>query len=174
VIKQPGAGRLVEVILDQYLLSPAGIHGVPHWGRVLENGRRLAADTGADLAVLEMFAIFHDSCRRSDGYDPGHGSRGAELARSLRAQTGLDDAQFADLIAACDNHTRGPGADASPTVLTCLDADRLDIPRVGMKTKPELLFTSAARKPENLGWAGERASSLVLPAVCAEEWGWRS
>jgi hypothetical protein len=39
-VLQPG---LIAAILAQYRLPPFGIHGVTHWGRVLENGRRLAA-----------------------------------------------------------------------------------------------------------------------------------
>jgi hypothetical protein len=68
---------LLDVILSRYQLSVDGIHGVHHWGRVLENGRRLATVTGADLRVVELFAILHDSCRQSDGRDPDHGPRAA-------------------------------------------------------------------------------------------------
>jgi len=173
MIKPPVVRVLLPRILEQYRLNQEGIHGVPHWGRVLENGRRLAALTGADLAVIEMFSIFHDACRRSDGWDPEHGPRGAALARRLREQLGLDDGQFAELISACEFHTSGPAVEASITVLTCLDADRLDIPRVGMSIKPDLLSTAAGRNPETLSWAGKRAASRVLPAVCADEWDWR-
>jgi uncharacterized protein len=173
VIKRSDSKKLVSAILTQYRLNPDGIHGVPHWGRVLENGRRLAPATGADLAVIEMFAIFHDSCRKSDGWDPDHGSRGAALAWRMRMHIGLDDLQIVELVSACQCHTRGPRADASPTVLTCLDSDRLDIPRVGMQTQPALLFTAAARDPQNLGWAAARAAARLVPSVCATEWGWR-
>lgn len=165
--------ELLPLILRQYKLNPLGIHGVPHWGRVLENGRRLCAVTGADPAVIEMFSLFHDSCRRSDSWDPDHGPRAAALARRFRKRLGLDDVQFAELISACGGHTVGPGDDADITVLTCLDADRLDIPRVGMEIKPDLLFTGAGRSPEMLSWAGARAAEQVLPSVCADEWGWR-
>ena len=167
------ARELLPLILEQYRLNPVGIHGVPHWGRVLENGRRLCAVTGADPAVVEMFSLFHDACRHSDGWDPGHGPRAAALARRFREQLGLDDGQFAELIGACDGHTVGPGEDADITVLTCLDADRLDIPRVGMRVRPELLFTGAGRSHEMLSWAGARAAEQVLPSVCADEWDWR-
>lgn len=88
-------------------LDPDGIHGVAHWGRVLENGRRLAAATGADPAVIEMFAIFHDACRWSEGRDPDHGPRGAQLAGGLRVEIGLSAPQLADLVSACACHTRG-------------------------------------------------------------------
>ncbi len=173
MIKPPVIRTLLPLILEQYKLDPEGIHGVPHWGRVLENGRRLSAVTGADPAVIAIFSIFHDACRRSDGWDPEHGPRGAALARRFREQLGLDDSQFSDLLSACDFHTTGTVEDAGITVLTCLDADRLDIPRVGMRIRPDLLFTGAGRSPEMLSWAGERASSRIVPPVCADEWGWR-
>lgn len=165
--------ELLRLVLEQYQLSPLGVHGVPHWGRVLENGRRLCALTGADPVVIEMFSLFHDACRRNDAWDPDHGPRAADLARRFRDRLGLDDGQFAQLITACHGHTVGPGEDADITVLTCLDADRLDIPRVGMRIKPELLFTGAGRSPEMLSWAGARAAEQLLPPVCADEWDWQ-
>ena len=119
-----------------------------------------------------MFSLFHDACRKSDSWDPNHGPRAAELARRFRERLGLDDTQFAELASACEGHTAGPGEDADITVLTCMDADRLDIPRVGMAIKPDLLFTGAGRSPDMLSWAGRRAADRVLPAVCADEWGW--
>jgi len=173
VTSESSARRLLPVILAQYQLNPDGIHGVAHWGRVLENGRRLAALTGADPAVIEMFALFHDACRWGEGRDPDHGPRGARLAESMRAQTGLDRSQLENLLRACECHTRGPGPDASQTVLTCLDADRLDIPRVGMWIRPKLLFTPAARESSVLAWASDRAGRRVVPSLCTEEWGWQ-
>jgi uncharacterized protein len=172
VIKRPAVREILALILEQYRLDTHGIHGVAHWGRVLENGRRLCAMTGGDPAVIEMFSLFHDACRVRDSWDANHGPRAAELARRFRERLGLDDTQFAELVTACQGHTRGPGEDADITVLTCLDADRLDIPRVGMAIKPDLLFTGAGRSLEMLSWAGRRAADLILPAVCADEWGW--
>jgi uncharacterized protein len=159
-------------VVEQYRLSLDGIHGIPHWARVLENGRRLASITGADLAVVELFAIFHDACRQSDGRDPDHGPRAADLVRSLRAAIPLDDGRIAHLVEACACHTRGPRHGAAMTVLACLDADRLDIPRVGKWIRPELLCTAAARNPRLIAWASGRASRRVVPALCVGEWGW--
>jgi uncharacterized protein len=163
---------LFHVVLGQYRLDPGSVHGVGHWGRVLENGRRLAGSTRADLDVLELFAIFHDACRRSDGRDRDHGPRAAELVTSLRARIDLDDAQFALLVEACHCHTRGPARGAHTTVLTCLDSDRLDIPRVGMRVNPTYLSTRAARDWRMIAWASGRASNWAFPAVCREEWDW--
>ena len=41
--------------------------------------------TGADLRVVELFAIFHDACRTGEGVDHGHGRRAARLAPPSRA-----------------------------------------------------------------------------------------
>jgi len=163
--------HLLQKVLDQYRLDVDGVHGIRHWGRVLENGRRLAPLTGADLRVIELFAIFHDACRRREMMDHDHGPRAATFVRDLRGEIDLDDGAFAQLVLACECHTRGPRLPCDGTVLTCLDADRLDIPRVGMWIRTALLFTPAARDPVILGWAGKRAWHDEVPAVCAGEWG---
>jgi uncharacterized protein len=163
--------ELIAAILAQYRLPRFGVHGVAHWARVLENGRRLAAATGARPAVVELFAVFHDAARRNDSRDPGHGRRGAGLAAALRAALlELADEDFALLTEACAGHTDG-GVRAEPTVGTCWDADRLDLPRVGKRTDPRRLCTAAARDPQLLAWAARRASALLVPRALLEEWG---
>jgi uncharacterized protein len=164
--------ELIRIIVARSRLPADSVHGIGHWARVLENARRIAPRTGADPRVLELFAVLHDSQRVTDSYDMDHGPRAAAFARELRADIDLDDQAFAFLVEACDSHTRGAPFDSDATVLTCLDADRLDIPRVGMKIKPELLFTAAARDPAVLSWATERASKRVLPPLLRGEWGW--
>jgi uncharacterized protein len=166
-VLQPG---LIAAILAQYRLPRFGVHGVAHWARVLENGSRLAAATGARAAVVELFAVFHDAARRNESRDPGHGRRGAELAAALRAALRLEDEEFALLVEACAGHTDG-GVQADPTVGTCWDADRLDLPRVRKRTDPRRLCTAAARDPRLLAWASRRASAHLVPRALLEEWG---
>ena len=48
---------LVRLILERYSLPVDGFHGVTHWARVLENGRRLAAAPGANIQVVSLFAV---------------------------------------------------------------------------------------------------------------------
>ncbi len=149
---------ILQAIFEGYALSLDGEHGPRHWGRVLVNGRRLAEDTGTDLRVVEMFALFHDSRRKNEEIDNGHGKRGAKLAKTLHeaGALGLTDDQFDLLYNACAHHTGGK-VKAHPTIQTCWDADRLDLGRVWITPKPRYLCTSAAKNPKMIEWAEERS-----------------
>lgn len=154
---------VIDAIRAQYRLRWDGTHGLPHWERVRENGLRLAASTGARTDVVELFAYFHDSRRANEERDPGHGARGAELARALAGTAFTIDAPGLELLAeACCGHTRGKSA-ADPTIATCWDADRLDLGRVGTMPRPERLCTEAARDPEVIAWAWGRSLRWVQP-----------
>lgn len=165
----PVSPEVMRVIVGGYELNPMGIHGLPHWGRVMENGRRLAKAADADPLVVDLFALFHDARRRNESSDPGHGARGAALARELRdALPALADGQLDLLCNACAYHTDGR-VDPDPTIGVCWDADRLDLWRVGIPPFGDLLSTEAARDPAVLSWARERSSEYVVPAF-VEEW----
>jgi hypothetical protein len=43
---------ILKAILDEYVLPWDGDHGVAHWARVLENGRRLAEQTSANVEIV--------------------------------------------------------------------------------------------------------------------------
>ena len=161
---------LIEAILGQYWLALHGIHGPTHWGRVLENGRRLAFFTGANQKVVALFAVFHDACRRSEDHDPHHGSRGADLSGLFRGNLfELNDDEFSMLKVACRLHTEGL-TEGNVTVQTCWDADRLDLGRIGVKPRPKLLCTSAAKDLSNLAWAHDRAAAGYVPCFVAQDW----
>jgi uncharacterized protein len=163
--------ELIQTILERYTLPWEGTHGVPHWARVLENGRRLSETTGARRDIVELFAVFHDSQRINEGIDDGHGRRGAELARGLRGVAyDLGDEAFTLLIQACDLHTEGY-LDGDVTLRTCWDADRLDLARVGITPRVEKLCTDGARNPGVLQWAIERSERFFVPELVSEEWG---
>ncbi len=162
--------ELLRAIADGYLLPLDGVHGLAHWARVLENGRRLADATGADPRVVELFAILHDARRQNEGHDPGHGRRGARLATRLRGRLfELDDLAFAHLVEACDTHTDGRRR-AHPTVQTCWDADRLDLLRCFITPDPRRLATAAAREAAIRDWANERARTGFEPPFVAQTW----
>lgn len=149
--------ELVRIIREQFTLEWSGIHGTPHWTRVRENGLRLAEVTGAKPKVIELFAFLHDSRRLNDGHDPEHGPRAALFAQSLAGSAfDLESPDLELLLAACRGHSDGLTA-GDITVLTCWDADRLDLGRVGIKPNPERLCTTAARDPGMLEWAYKRS-----------------
>jgi uncharacterized protein len=138
--------RIWEDILSRNPRRRSSIHGVDHWVRVERNGLYLAGKTGADAAVVSLFALFHDSRRQNDGYDPGHGLRGAEYARSLRGElTILADEAFEQLLFACAHHTDRRRVDDT-TVAACWDADRLELGRVGIAPRERFFNTEPARE----------------------------
>jgi len=150
----PDAARLVEAVLERSTGKNSSIHGESHWQRVAAAGLTLLPETpGADPVLVFLFALFHDSMRLNDKYDPLHGPRGATLARELRGETfELEDAEMGLLAFACEEHTNGRvGSD--PTVGVCWDADRLNLWRVGIRPSPQFLSTEAARSEERIAWA---------------------
>ncbi len=162
---------VLDAILVDYSLPLDGDHGVAHWARVLENGCRLAEETGAVLEVVTLFAVLHDSRRLNETSDPGHGPRAARFAAELRRQVfDLDDAWFRLLERACEGHTY-ERTHPDVTIQTCWDADRLDLGRVGITPHPSRLCTEVAKRPEVIRWADARASFRVIPEFVREEWG---
>jgi uncharacterized protein len=138
--ERPGGGTIMassipiilHAVLEGYALPWGGDHGVAHWARVLENGLRLARETSADVEVVRLFAVLHDSRRVNEATDPEHGPRAAEFARSLRGRLfDLSDHEFHLLHRACAGHTH-ERTHPDVTIQTCWDADRLDLGRVGI------------------------------------------
>lgn len=162
---------LIHSILAQYALPLNGCHGIAHWARVLENGRRLAEETGANIAVVSLFAVLHDSQRRTEGGDPQHGPRAADYASKLRGELfELPDPEFAWLHRACAGHTH-ERTHPDVTIQTCWDADRLDLGRVGVMPDPSRLCTEVAKRSEIIKWADGRACFRVVPAFVRDDWG---
>src|SRR3954468_17996771 len=96
---------VLNPVLEDYALPGSGHHGIAHWARVLENGLRLAGETGANDEVVRLFAVLHDSRRLNEGSDPDHGPRAAEFARTLRGRLfDLPDHEFGLLHRACAGH----------------------------------------------------------------------
>ncbi|MEZ6123856.1 MAG: hypothetical protein R3C49_11845 [Planctomycetaceae bacterium] len=162
---------IVRRILEDYALTVRGDHGVTHWARVLENGLRICETEDANPDVVSLFAVFHDSCRQNECHDPGHGLRGARLAKQLRGELfELSDADFHLLYTACADHT-DEQTHPDVTVQACFDADRLDLGRVGIAPESEWLSTAAARSPEMLKWADGRAGFRFVPEIVTVDWG---
>lgn len=156
--------KLLAEVKAQFRIDVRGIHGAPHWARVRANGLRLAKVTGADTTVVELFAVLHDSQREDDGLDPFHGDRAAEYTKIVLPKVGvrLSVEQMASLRVACTYHSAGSTSGGfaplyERTILTCWDADRLDLGRIGVIPDPARLCTEAGRAPKMIAWALERS-----------------
>jgi uncharacterized protein len=149
--------EILRAVRGEHALPLDGIHGEAHWLRVRENGLALAEETGADPVVVEWFALLHDSKRRTNGRDPGHGLRAARFARDLSGRIfNLSPTRLDLLHLACRDHDAGL-VEGHVTVRTCWDADRLDLGRCGIVPDPALLCTEAARRPETIRRAYRRS-----------------
>jgi uncharacterized protein len=138
--------RLWKVVTAQFPLDIHSIHGPRHWKQVEKNGLMLAKETGANETIVTLFSIFHDSRRENNHIDDGHGTRGAELAKSMKGiYFDLPDDSFEILLDACINHTDGQPT-SNITIATCWDADRLDLPRVGIIPDPDRMGTAPGRR----------------------------
>ncbi|MCU0308467.1 MAG: hypothetical protein MUE51_12005 [Thermoleophilia bacterium] len=168
-----GPGGLGAVVAG--LLACAGpsidsrLHGEAHWRRVAVAGLGQAeARPDADALAVLCFALLHDACRWDDGHDPGHGPRAALLCREVvPAVAGITGARLEVLCRAIHDHTAG-GVSDDATVACCWDADRLNLWRVGIRPRPDLLSGAWARDPERIAW-GRRLQSeeVTWEAVCA-------
>ena len=115
-----------------------------------KTGFGLAEETGANIEVVQLFAILHDSQRVNEGGDPDHGPRAAAFALDLRGLLfDLPDHEFRLLHRACAGHTH-ERTHPNVTIQTCWDADRLDLGRVGITPHPSCLCTDAAKRPDIL------------------------
>jgi uncharacterized protein len=110
--------------------------------------------------VILLFAMIHDSQRLSDGYDPEHGARAAAIVTEFGTTLGDADHQLL-LQAACERHDKGAVSD-DPTLGVCFDADRLNLWRVGITPKPDLLGTVVGKQTETITWARDQLD-LPLP-----------
>ena len=133
--------------LQSHILSHrlfiSDLHGLVHWKQVERNGLLLAEKTGADIVVVRLFSLFHDSKRANDGKDIVHGSRGADFAKACFEEHRFEitQEQFDKLYHACKFHTTEHRS-GDATIDTCYDADRLDLGRVGIQPDPMKMATT--------------------------------
>jgi len=137
--------QFVDYLIEQCPLGNSRIHGIAHWKSVLINGRNLSKKTGANLKVVELFSVLHDARRENDDYDPAHGKRAAQFAELCNGKWfDLTEEEMKDLYDACFYHADGL-TQHNMTVMTCWDADRLDLGRVYIKPDPKYLCTKVAK-----------------------------
>lgn len=144
--KETEANLSAIITLVQSRWTLGDTHGISHWKRVRENGKKLL-DSNVDPVVVQFFAYLHDSCRQDDFEDLHHGVRAAEWISSIRDLylQCLTDEQIEKLKTACRLHTVTQRT-GDPTVDACFDADRLDLWRVGILPDPKKMATSQGAK----------------------------
>ncbi len=163
--------KLLPEILSQFALDPNGLHGLPHWARVLENALCLARETDVNPEILELFAILHDSRRISDGEDRDHGLRSGDFALHCRDQgCVLNDEDFLRLHMAIVGHTKCCSDPGDETIRICWDAERLDLPRLGLTPRANTMHTEAAQNPALVEWAGKRSRHGHVPKLVETRW----
>lgn len=118
-------------------------HGFTHMRNVEAFGDLMAKRTeGVDNDVVHWFAYLHDIERKADNGDPDHGKRVPEFIDIIRNTYLIDltNEQIDKLKKACELHT-DTHKTGDPTIDVCFDADRLDLPRIGIKTDPSKMAT---------------------------------
>jgi uncharacterized protein len=158
----------LAVVLPRLRLDPQNtFHGIAHWSRVWNRGRKLAQDLDVNPAILAWFAYLHDSQRENEDEDPGQGARAADFTLRLRAQgliRQLGQTEFEMLCHAIRFHTDG-GTETEPAILACWDADRLDLGRVGIVPDPERLYTAPGK-----AWAERMQADANAPDNAWMRW----
>lgn len=163
--------KLLPDVIAQFALDPDGLHGMPHWARVLENARRLALDTDVNPDVLELFAILHDARRISDGEDRDHGLRSAELAIYCRDRGYLlEDEDFSRLHLAIIGHNKRCSDPGDETIRICWDAEQLDLGRLGITPRAHCMYTAGGRDPSMIAWADNRSRHGHVPDLVENRW----
>ena len=146
---EPDWPELWALAARRFTLGPSSLHGPDHWQRVERNAIALAPHTpGVDVLIVRLFAVLHDSNRHNESWDPQHGARAAGWARELSARGDLfrlEDARLQMLCEAMILHDKGLVSD-DPTIGTCWDADRLDLPRVGIRPTARLMSTAEGKR----------------------------
>lgn len=155
--------RALAAAKAQFRLDIHGVHGLPHWERVLKHGTEIAKrDPRVDRKVVSLFAVLHDSQRLNDGDDPKHGLRAAiwTIDMDNTGLINLSREQGIELFLALRDHSVG-GSTEAPTVQACWDADRLDLGRVGIKPEAKYLGSEYARRPDVIEAAWQESQNWL-------------
>lgn len=154
--------ELLKLIKQRYTLNLHGTHGLVHWAKVHDNGKKLSEQEGVNRIVVEYFSVFHDSQRQNEYSDSEHGSQGANLAIELRDYIKLNDVDFELLLTACCYHTNAK-TDDNITIQVCYDSDRLDLGRVGIKPLSELMCSPMGKEQESIEQAYKKGLDRSMP-----------
>ena len=117
------------------------IYGKSHFDNVMRNGMTLLVPL-ANKNVIIAFAYLHDVERSNDANDRSHGEKAALLVDAIKNiyLSEFTEDEISLLKEACKLHGRTHKT-GNITLDICLDADRLDLPRMGIIPTPEQMAT---------------------------------
>lgn len=117
------------------------IYGKSHFDNVMRNGMTLLVPL-ANKNVIIAFAYLHDVERSNDANDRLHGEKAALLVDAIKNiyLSEFTEDEISLLKEACKLHGRTHKT-GNITLDICLDADRLDLPRMGIIPTPEQMAT---------------------------------
>lgn len=124
--------KLFRTAREQLQKSPA-CHDWDHTLRVYNNAVHIAELENADIAIVSFAAILHDIGRPQELEDEGktcHADLGAEIARQLLNEAGIEERDFINHVCACvHSHRFRKRRGSTPATLEAkivYDADKLD------------------------------------------------
>lgn len=124
---QPIALAVARERVGRVLLDAAQVVQM-HWERVATHAWLISEAEGQDPLLPVVFALVHESQRRTGGMDPQHGPRAAVFVAGDRHVlfTFLSPANRELLAETCRDHSAGLVSDRIELGV-CWDADRLDL-----------------------------------------------
>lgn len=150
-IKQRLMRNILEILfnfeyklLSECICGRTQIHGLDHLRNVGYLSGKFAAELGISLETAIIGGFLHDCARSDDSDDAFHAEKSALLARKLikKNYSNIDEELVYKTILfhsggkTTDNHIQG-----------CVwDADRLDLIRLGIQPKKELLSTEPGKR----------------------------
>lgn len=142
---------LLEEIKENFKIDFYGDHGIYHWYFVYKNTQLLSQYYNIETNIFMLFSILHDSKRIDEFNDKNHSKRAALYVQTLyeNGRLKLSELDLQRLIFACENHTKIVDIESDLlkdlVVQVCLDSDKLDLTRVGIKPKAKYMLTSYAK-----------------------------
>ena len=133
--------KVLAYAMDNSSIYESHCHGVDHWTKVAEHAVNFASETkGADITVAHLFGLLHDFKRSDDEQCFKHGVDSAKAIYKIRKTLlkKLSKKQFNTLVEAIKYHPDGKVSD-DPTIGCCWDADRVELPRVGIDVSLEYI-----------------------------------
>lgn len=132
--------------IDLYMYGNLHKEVILHAKRIINFGRYLAKQNGANMNVVILFAALHDS-EKKDTNNPEHGAMAAKKIGDFYHYLfyNLSSQEKESVKKACELHSTEIKT-GDVTIDTCIDANRLEIGRYGIEYDIEKFATEEGRK----------------------------